>query len=212
MARPRSFDEAAVLDAAMRAFWDGGYEATSTRDLCAAVGLDRSSVYNAFDSKRGLFLRALARYLDTMAAGQLELLEDVGLSGFERVRALFDRIIESDAEARRASGGQHTALGCLGVNSTVELAARDPDVARLLDRDLARRHAALRAAVAAGQRAGDIRSPRAPDDLARYVNTVIAGMRVAAQGGADSTALRAIASVALDGLNPAPSPAADPSG
>src|SRR5690606_8821359 len=63
MARPRTFEEEQALEAAMRAFWRRGYEATSTQDLCAATGLGRSSVYNAFDSKRELFTRALRRYM-----------------------------------------------------------------------------------------------------------------------------------------------------
>src|SRR6266852_2844667 len=33
MARPREFDEAAVLDAAIERFWQSGYEATSVRAL-----------------------------------------------------------------------------------------------------------------------------------------------------------------------------------
>ncbi|HXR02088.1 MAG TPA: TetR family transcriptional regulator, partial [Pseudomonas sp.] len=33
MARPREFDEAIVLDAAIQCFWAKGFEATSMRDL-----------------------------------------------------------------------------------------------------------------------------------------------------------------------------------
>ncbi len=96
MARPRSFDEERALDAAMHAFWANGYEATSTQDLCEATGLGRSSIYNTFTSKHDLFRRALTRYMDGMNAGQLQILEDVERSATERLRALFDRIIEGD--------------------------------------------------------------------------------------------------------------------
>ena len=39
MARPREFDEHAVLNAAMNRFWEHGYQATSMRDLAVETGL-----------------------------------------------------------------------------------------------------------------------------------------------------------------------------
>ncbi|WP_329082706.1 TetR/AcrR family transcriptional regulator [Streptosporangium sp. NBC_01469] len=198
MARPRTFDEDRVLEAAMRVFWANGYEATSTRDLCDVLGLDRSSVYNAFTSKRELFKRALTRYIDTTTASQLEILEDRERSAVERIRALLSGILEIESANRRDGHGR----GCLTVNTTVELAGRDPEIARLLDRDMARRLECFKTVIATGQRDGDITSPRDPDSLAWFLNAVIAGIRVAAQGGADRTVLEAIAATAVDTLTP----------
>ena len=62
MARPRAFDESDVIDRAMRQFWSYGYEATSVDDLCAATGLNRSSLYRTFGSKRELLDTALTAY------------------------------------------------------------------------------------------------------------------------------------------------------
>ncbi|WP_329258597.1 TetR/AcrR family transcriptional regulator [Actinoallomurus sp. NBC_01490] len=197
MARPRTFDEDRVLEAAMHAFWTNGYEATSTRDLCEAVGLDRSSVYNAFESKHELFKRALTRYIDTTTAGQLEILEDRERSAVERIRALLRTIVDGEMENRR-----NGHPGCLTVNTTVELAGRDAEVAALLERDLARRLDVIRTVIETGRRTGEITSTRDSDDLARFLNAVIAGIRVAAQGGADRLALEAIAATALDALTP----------
>ncbi|MFI6205438.1 TetR/AcrR family transcriptional regulator [Streptomyces sp. NPDC051041] len=197
MARPRTFDEERALDAAMRTFWEKGYEATSTQDLCDATGLGRSSIYNTFKSKHDLFERALSRYLDAMTAAQLAVLEEPGRPAADRVRALLAQVIEGEAECRAAAG---RALGCLGVNTVVELGARDPAAAALLERDTARRLAALRAAVEAGRRDGSITSVRDPDALARFLNATIAGLRVSSQGGADRAALEAMAEIAMDAL------------
>ncbi|MEV5348745.1 TetR/AcrR family transcriptional regulator [Streptomyces achromogenes] len=196
MARPRTFDEEQALDAAMRTFWRKGYEATSTEDLCAATGLGRSSIYNTFKSKRALFQRVLHRYVTTMNAGQLAVLEDPALSGADRIRALFARVLDGDAENRPTG----RSLGCLGVNTTIELAGRDAVAAGMLERDTARRLDSLRAAVEAGRRDGSITSARDAGDLARFLNATIAGLRVSAQGGADRAALDAIAAIALDAL------------
>ncbi|MFC8126524.1 TetR/AcrR family transcriptional regulator [Streptomyces sp. NPDC057302] len=202
MARPRTFDEERALDAAMHAFWANGYEATSTQDLCDATGLGRSSIYNTFSSKHELFTRALARYIDSMTSVQVEILEDTERSPMERLRALFARVVDSEFECREDGH----SIGCLTVNTTVELAGRDPEAAELLARDLAVRLAAIGAVIRAGQSGGDIASTRDAGDLARFLNAVIGGMRISAQGGADRAALTAITETALDALTPIPAP------
>lgn len=62
MGRPRAFDEDAAVDAAMRVFWEKGYEGTSLDDLTEAMGINRSSLYSTFGDKESLFRRAIARY------------------------------------------------------------------------------------------------------------------------------------------------------
>jgi len=194
--RPRTFDEDRAVDAAMRTFWANGYEATTTEDLCAATGLGRSSIYNTFTSKHELFRRSLLHYVATMNANQLAVLEDDERSPVERLRALFAAVIDGEMATRRDG----RSIGCLTVNTTVELAGRDREAAEILDRDGEWRAGVLRIVVDAGQRAGEITSARDPDALARYLNAVIGGMRVAGQGGADRAALQSIADTALDAL------------
>jgi hypothetical protein len=45
MARPREFDEATVLEAAMNCFWAQGFESTSVRDLAEEMGITGASLY-----------------------------------------------------------------------------------------------------------------------------------------------------------------------
>lgn len=66
--RTRSFEEPATLRAAAEAFRSRGYEGTSIDDLVAALHLHRGSLYNAYGSKRGLFLAALRHHLDALLA------------------------------------------------------------------------------------------------------------------------------------------------
>jgi AcrR family transcriptional regulator len=56
------FDEAAVISAALMVFWRHGYAAASINDLTEATGLSRSSLYQRFGDKDGLFREALAAY------------------------------------------------------------------------------------------------------------------------------------------------------
>ena len=75
MARPREFDEASALDAAMDCFWKDGYEATSVRDLAARMGITGASLYNAFGDKRSLFREVLQRYAERAMRERIARLE-----------------------------------------------------------------------------------------------------------------------------------------
>ncbi|WP_038912492.1 TetR/AcrR family transcriptional regulator [Dickeya dadantii] len=60
------YNEAAVIDAALDAFWRHGYTATSINVLTEATGLSRSSLYQRFQDKDGLFQVVLATYTDRL--------------------------------------------------------------------------------------------------------------------------------------------------
>ncbi|MFI1799929.1 TetR/AcrR family transcriptional regulator [Streptomyces sp. NPDC020379] len=193
MARPRMFDEERAVDAALQAFWTAGYEATSTQDLCDVTGLGRSSIYNTFKSKHDLFRRALLRYMDARAEFQQAL-----FGGDLPVREKFRTMLESVVEEECGSSGGHR--GCLVVNTAVELAGRDADVARDLERDYRKRLELLTAAIAEGQRAGDIDAAKDARALAHFVIAAIGGMRVSARAGVGRTALEGIARATLDAI------------
>jgi TetR/AcrR family transcriptional regulator, transcriptional repressor for nem operon len=188
MARPRTFDEDRAVEAAMKLFWTSGYEGTSTQDLCEATGLGRSSIYNTFSSKRDLFDRALRRYMETKTATQLELIQRSDLPIRERVR----RILWDAVEPEPAD-----PPGCLVVNSLIELAPHEPEIAEVLDRDHAVKIETLTAAFRAAQAAGEVDRDHDPTGLADYVFVVLSGLRVAARSGATQAAQEAVVASAL---------------
>ncbi|MGH8708277.1 MAG: TetR/AcrR family transcriptional regulator, partial [Burkholderiales bacterium] len=116
MARPREFDADQVLERATRVFWARGYERTSLDDLCAATGLNRSSLYGTFGDKRALYLQSLSRY----EAGSVERIRQAfdgkpvreGLRDF--LAGLVDAIVEGPG--RR---------GCFVGNCAAEMARLD---------------------------------------------------------------------------------------
>ncbi|MFH8687485.1 TetR/AcrR family transcriptional regulator [Streptomyces anulatus] len=198
MARPRTFDESAVLDAAAREFRVHGFAETSTEQLCEAAGVRRSSLYNAFTSKDELFVRALQHYVATTGARQSMILADDELTGAERLRTLVDVVVGEELQA--ANRGH--AAGCMVVQSLMnpDLRERDERVARILDRDLRARLSRLSGAIRAGQVDGSIAEGIDPDDGAVLTSTVISGLRVTAQTGVDVETLRRIALAGLSSL------------
>ena len=95
------YDEPAVIAAALEVFWRHGYAATSINELTAATGLSRSSLYQRFQDKDGLFMEALAAYTERL----LQRMEDVQAeTGRARVEALLREFVPRDGKGRRPAG------------------------------------------------------------------------------------------------------------
>ncbi|TWU48933.1 HTH-type transcriptional repressor ComR [Rubripirellula tenax] len=73
----KSFEQSDVIERAKEAFWEKGYAATSISDVTAATGIERGSLYNTFDGKHDLFVRAQLKYRGERRAGKLRMLETV---------------------------------------------------------------------------------------------------------------------------------------
>ena len=108
------YDEAAVIDAALDAFWRHGYAATSISVLTEATGLSRSSLYQRFQDKGGLFQIALATYTDRVLR---RMKSSEGGSARARLEALLRGLLPK--------GGRRPA-GCLLARSCAELVDLPP--------------------------------------------------------------------------------------
>ncbi|WP_413988250.1 TetR/AcrR family transcriptional regulator [Labrys okinawensis] len=173
MARPREFDEEAVLDAAMQCFWEQGYEATSVRDLATRMGMTGASLYNAFGDKRALYRRSLDFYTER-SFGERTVRLEASLPPREAIIAFYREIIE-------LSLGDPKARGCMMVNSALEAGPRDPEFRAVVAEVLGRIQAFFHRCVLAGQRDGSIPLTHDAEDLARFFLSVQLGLRVLAR-------------------------------
>lgn len=192
MGRPREFSDTAVVDAAMDVFWEKGYEATTTQDLCARTGLGRGSLYNAFGSKHRLYEEAVRRYAETWAARQLAMLGQPG-EVRERLRQLMIGVIDADL----ADPGRR---GCLALNAAIEVSGRDGDVPALVRKQFRDLEEALTVVIAAGQRSGEVRTDRPARQLARAFQSAYYGLRTLAKVCDDRAALLDVVEGALAAL------------
>ena len=192
MARPREFDTDEALNAAMEAFWDRGYEATSMADLMEATGLQKGSLYKAFGSKHELFTRALERYQDDNYARMQRALEGTG-SATEGLRRWLKLIL-------RTCSGQGARRGCFGVNSIVELGPHDEAIAARLRRHFVDVEKLLARTIARGQERGELRDDRSPEELAEVLFLFAKGMITSSKGGHSRAGLRRSADFALEAL------------
>jgi TetR/AcrR family transcriptional repressor of nem operon len=184
MARPREFNEQAVLEAATQRFWLNGYEATSVRDLANDMGLTSASLYNAFGDKRALYRRILDRY----AEAALLNCANVFAGQNPPLRALkqyFDAIV-----AQALNDPLHK--GCLVVNTSLEVAPHDDQFREVVTSVLIRIEKYLRECIAAGQLDGTIATKQPADDLARLFLGALLGIRVLARTRPDRKLLTGI--------------------
>lgn len=188
MGRPRTFDETTVLDAVAAEFRVRGFADTSTEQLCEAAGMLRGSLYNAFDSKDELYVRALEHYATTFREFQAEILTDTDCTGAERLRAVMDAILDEERAAREHGHG----AGCMVVHAmmTPGLRERDERIDRILDHDLRQRLSLLEGAIQAGRLDGSISTEIDPGEGAMLFVTVTNGIRTMGQAGISPEALR----------------------
>ena len=71
MGRPRKFNEKEVLAGAIALFGTSGFAAVSVDDVVNQLGLNRSSFYNLFGSKHGLFRAAAETVCAEAVAGRV---------------------------------------------------------------------------------------------------------------------------------------------
>lgn len=192
MARPREFDPDEVLDRCMRLFWSKGYQATSLDDLLRETGLARQSLYGAFGGKHALFLAALRRYRERMAAMVSE-----RFGGGVAPREALREFLLSIAEAPR----ERTRDGCFIVNSAVELAPRDPEAAEIVAAQNRHLERVFRSALERAREQGELPRGKDPRAVARFLLGFVNGLHVVAKAGADRATLRDMVKVALQALD-----------
>ena len=187
MARSKEFEEKAVLDKAMRLFWEQGYEKTSMTDLVEHMGIHRRSLYDTFGDKHTLFLKAMDRYGDKVSA---ELAGGVKRSktAAEALQFIFGFMIR---------GEEDLPSGCLMVNSAVELAARDADVDTKSTEAFTAAEQILKEIILWGQRDGEFTSDYDAGELAEYLHNVWVGIRVMARTSIAKEKLHRIANISM---------------
>ncbi len=194
MARPREFNAEDALEKAMQLFWSKGYEATSLADLTAAMGLSKSSLYDTFGCKHELFLSAMDRYNETVAARRAAGVIDGAKGARAGIAAVFAAFLDEML-------GAGEKRGCFVNNAAVELAPHDAAVAARAAAGLAHLEESFHGAVRRGQEAGDIAAGRDARALARYLAASLNGLIVFAKTNPERAALEEVVGIVLAALD-----------
>jgi AcrR family transcriptional regulator len=199
--RPKAFDRAVALDAAMRLFWLRGYDVTSVAELADAMGINAPSLYATFGDKRQLFEEALARYLEGQGSFARRALENAP-SG----RAALADMLE---EAAQVYVDPAQPPGCMVIHSGQNCAPAQADIAARLAAIRAQSERMIADRILSAREAGEIPADADVASLAAYFAAVLQGLSTHARDGASPDTLRQIARLAMQAW---PQPAAIPAG
>ena len=179
----------------MRLFWAQGYEGASIDALTIAMGVPRSTLYQAWGDKQALFLAAVDHYARTRLAPLLAALDGGGPLRKD-VGAFLDGVV-----ALATADPAH--LGCL-----VSCALADAAGAQeRMQAELAARFATVENRIAArlqkAQEAGDLARTADTETLTGVLAAIARGLMLSARAGTPAAVLRRTAHSASGMVAPA---------
>lgn len=194
MVRQREFDTDKALDAAMRIFWEKGYEASSLRDLTSGMGIQRPSLYGAFGDKLELFETALRRY-NAWHASQVKSRLERGASVKTAFRELFEHI------GTEENNKPDIHRGCFCINTMVELAPHDSKFAVLTREHQMYLAAIFQEVIEHGQQTGELSETLHAEALAQSLVVSMIGLTVMVKAKPDNAFLKQSIDMALSLLD-----------
>jgi AcrR family transcriptional regulator len=197
--RPRSFDRDAALAAAMKVFWQFGYEGASMAALTEAMGINSPSLYAAFGSKEALFKEAVQLYMATEdEKTRRTLAEQPTARG--AIEAMLRRSVANLVDPAGCRG-------CLLVLGDSNAAPEHRGIHQYLAQRRKEIQAAIEERIKRGIADGDVSDAANVKIVSAFLMTVLQGLSLRARDGASREAMLQVADAALaawDSLTQAP--------
>ncbi|WP_167073345.1 TetR/AcrR family transcriptional regulator [Sphingomonas vulcanisoli] len=184
--RPREFDVDVALAAALRIFWQHGYEGASMAALTEAMGITKPSLYAAFGNKEALFNKALDLYEREKLAYMRTALDAPTSRGVAETLLRGALALQSGCDPK----------GCMAMNSVT----CGPEAESIRTEVLKRRASSADAVIERFARArdeGDLPEGIEPVGLARHLFAILQGLALQAQAGATPEELRGLVETSL---------------
>ena len=190
MARPREFDRTKALQEAMQAFWELGYEGTSTAALVERLGIGRSSLYAAFGSKDELYAESMDRYIRDLRVRVVGKLRAEG-PAMDVLEKFFLGVAE-----RGAPNGEPLRC-CMVVRASLSGTNQSPEIRARVKKAVAELDDAFHKLLQRARKEGTVGNGSKLRNSARFLTTTFQALNVAALAGRDRRELREIIRQAL---------------
>ncbi len=188
--RPRKYEQATALGAAIQAFWKKGYSATTFDDLVIALGMNKPSLYLAFGDKATLYELALQHFVSELkSALEVRVIQETDLR--KALRNLYD-------DALAVYFAQDPALGCFVFCTAPVEAAGHPQIKAVLESSLSELDRMLSRRFRRAQKAGQFPAARSAVVAGRLAQSVLHSLAIRARAGEPRPALARFAREVVD--------------
>lgn len=150
-----------------------GFHATSVQSLVSYLGINRSSLYESFESKEELFREALDTYCKEAKEG---------------VRALLSQEINTKQGIKKLLEGSIVCTiidpekkGCFVVNTTAAITPEDGELIKALQKNRTHFEQVFYEFLLKGQQSGDIAADKNLRSLAGLIYTLFSGFSIIAK-------------------------------
>jgi len=182
MARTKQFDERQALVSAMLVFWEKGYDSTSIQDLEQAMGLNRTSIYNAFGNKRAIFDRVMSCYKESVMSALFAKL-DGAPDIKEGIRRMLNGALDIHFD-------EDNPGGCLVVLSLLESGQHDEQAQASMQQTIHDLKSALQTRLGKAKKSGELSAGLDVGSTATTIATTMAGMMVMGKANFSKAALK----------------------
>ncbi len=186
--RPLSFDRNEVLNKAMLAFWEHGYETTSLSELSEVMGLNTPSIYATFGDKKQLFIESVELYV-----GDLDSLKMSIMAAASAREAAYNMLRNSAISFT----GKYTPRGCLLASSTASGSEASLEVKQVVLNYRKKIEGFLKIKIEDDVKNKILKKEALELNLAAFVISVIQGMSVLARDGATQKKLLEIGETSM---------------
>ena len=193
MPKAETFNREDVLKQAVEVFHDKGYNATSMQDLVDATGLNRSSIYNSFESKLNLYLECLKAYEDKYNRQTTKRLLR-SKNGFQAIQLIFELYLDEISRSKEERG-------CLIVNCKSEMANHEENITKFLNANQNKTLILLEDLASQGQSDKSVNTDKSAREYALYLYASLQGFRMTGILITERKQLQGIMNTVLQTLN-----------
>ncbi|SEK41297.1 transcriptional regulator, TetR family [Aquimarina amphilecti] len=170
MPKVETFDRIDVLQKATEIFHKKGYNGTSMQDLVDVTHLNRSSIYNSFGSKLGIFMQVLSFYQN---AGNKKMGTEIVKThnASDTLQSIFEWYLNDIIK-------DEDRKGCLIVNCKSEMSNQEPLINSFMVQNQEQMIALLEDVVHNGQMEKVFNEKQTAGQYALYLYSSIQGLRM----------------------------------